>query len=122
MERDEVVEHATKEEGVNCRCGDVGTAEESEAPASRFQSGCGPVCASSSGALRVELAAGCGAVWDADSVRRLRELRLPGQLSGMLPRAPRQTIQLGLPLLLLPEELHLLRRTGEERAAMTTRS
>ena len=35
------------------------------------------------------------------------EHRIVGSFQGLLPRAPRQTAQSGLPLLLLPEEVHL---------------
>ncbi|GFR81673.1 tRNA-splicing endonuclease subunit Sen34 [Elysia marginata] len=48
-------------------------------------------------------------LWDAEDVHMLREeCRIVGKLVGCLPRAPRQNIQLGLPLQLMPEEVKLL--------------
>ncbi|KAL4217920.1 tRNA-splicing endonuclease subunit Sen34 [Mactra antiquata] len=52
-------------------------------------------------------------VWDASDVRRIREeFRIVGTLVGCLPRAPRQNVQLGLPLQLMKEEVHLLSEKG----------
>lgn len=52
-------------------------------------------------------------IWDATDARRLREeFRIVGNLTGCLPRAPRQNIHLGLPLQLMPEEVTLLVEKG----------
>lgn len=47
-------------------------------------------------------------------VRRLRvKFRIVGGMVGALPLQPRQNCQLGLPLLLMPEEVSVLREEGE---------
>lgn len=47
-------------------------------------------------------------------VHRLRvQFRVVGGLVGALPVKPRQNSQLGLPVLLMPEEVSLLREEGE---------
>ncbi|XP_050389564.2 tRNA-splicing endonuclease subunit Sen34 [Patella vulgata] len=52
-------------------------------------------------------------VWNTDDVMKLREdYRIVGNLVGCLPRAPRQNIQLGLPLQLAPYEVTLLLEKG----------
>lgn len=48
-------------------------------------------------------------VWSAEDWLKLRKnYRIIGELLGCLPKRPRQDVQLGLPLLLLPEEVSLL--------------
>ena len=44
------------------------------------------------------------------------ECRIVGKLVGCLPRAPRQNIQLGLPLQLMPEEAKLLVDIGMDKS------
>ena len=53
-------------------------------------------------------------VWfyTADAVWLRREWRVVGSLVGALPLHPRQNSQLGLPLVLLPEETTLMREEG----------
>lgn len=47
-------------------------------------------------------------------VHRLRvQFRVVGGVVGALPLQPRQNCQLGLPLLLMPEEVYVLREEGE---------
>uniref|UniRef100_A0A1A8LPH7 tRNA-splicing endonuclease subunit Sen34 n=3 Tax=Nothobranchius TaxID=28779 RepID=A0A1A8LPH7_9TELE len=48
-------------------------------------------------------------LWRAQDLRTVRSQSVVGALLGSLPRAPRQNLKLGRPLLLLPEEERLLR-------------
>ncbi|KAK3773147.1 hypothetical protein RRG08_013734 [Elysia crispata] len=62
-----------------------------------------------SGKMNILYSHGSFFLWDAEDVQMLREeCRIVGKLVGCLPRAPRQNIQLGLPLQLMPEEAKLL--------------
>lgn len=62
-----------------------------------------------SGKINIQYSHGSFFLWDAEDVQMLRdECRIVGKLVGCLPRAPRQNIQLGLPLQLMPEEARLL--------------
>ncbi|KAL1917330.1 uncharacterized protein VTP21DRAFT_4986 [Calcarisporiella thermophila] len=56
---------------------------------------------------------GCGFVWDAESVKTLREEhRIVGSLCGSIARFPLQHVFMGLPLQLSPEEITLLFHRG----------
>ncbi|XP_015524814.2 tRNA-splicing endonuclease subunit Sen34 isoform X1 [Neodiprion lecontei] len=51
----------------------------------------------------------CAYVWSAEDWLKLRtEHRIIGELIGCLPKLPRQEVLLGLPLLLMPEEVSLM--------------
>lgn len=59
--------------------------------------------------ISIHFAHGHGWIWNAEDVLRLRSAhRVVGRLLGCPPRAPRQTAQNGLPLLLITEEVDLL--------------
>ncbi|XP_041466764.1 tRNA-splicing endonuclease subunit Sen34-like [Lytechinus variegatus] len=63
--------------------------------------------------INLHLIAGQLCVWHADEVEILRrEHHIVGSLIGALPGAPRQNIQLGLPLQLMPEEAAVLLQHG----------
>ena len=68
--------------------------------------------------LPLEVSGRRGLVWSAAAARRLRRLRVSGAPEGSVARAPRQPAQLGLPLALLPEEVHLLHQTGERTSGL----
>ncbi|KAI8596222.1 hypothetical protein EDD21DRAFT_10842 [Dissophora ornata] len=62
---------------------------------------------------RVYLAGTEALVWDVQDIRYLRQTcRILGSLSGSLPRSPMQNIFQGLPLRLMPEEVHALRNNA----------
>ncbi|GFO12881.1 tRNA-splicing endonuclease subunit sen34 [Plakobranchus ocellatus] len=61
------------------------------------------------GKINITYSNGSFFLWNAEDVHMLREeCRIVGKLVGCLPRAPRQNVQLGLPLQLMPEEAKLL--------------
>uniref|UniRef100_A0A8C6KSM0 tRNA-splicing endonuclease subunit Sen34 n=1 Tax=Nothobranchius furzeri TaxID=105023 RepID=A0A8C6KSM0_NOTFU len=61
-------------------------------------------------------------LWRAQDLRTVRSQSVVGALLGSLPRAPRQNLKLGRPLLLLPEEERLLRERHAALWVMTERT